>query len=116
MAKSIYQNNLDILIKNLEQKKAEGDYKKPSLLLHACCGPCSSYVLEYLAELFDITVYYYNPNIYPETEYFRRKEELKDFYTKFPPVLKNIIQVVEAEYNPDDFFSSITSLFVSPEQ
>ena len=49
----------------------------PSLLLHACCGPCSSYVLEYLSKYFNITILYYNPNIYPEEEYRRRLEELK---------------------------------------
>ena len=45
---------------------------KPSLLLHSCCGPCSSYVLEYLTRYFDITVLYYNPNIQPEAEYEKR--------------------------------------------
>ena len=46
---------------------------KPNLLLHACCGPCSSYVLELLVKYFNITVLFYNPNIYPEEEYIKRK-------------------------------------------
>ena len=58
---------------------------RPKLLLHACCGPCSSYVLEYLCKYFEITVLFYNPNIYPAEEYTRRLEELKAFYLKFVP-------------------------------
>lgn len=98
--KSNYQKELDNLICTLGNKK-------PSLLMHACCGPCSSYVLEYLADIFDITIFYYNPNIYPEEEYFRRLNELKTFYTKFPPVLKNIIKVIEERYDPEDFYSAV---------
>lgn len=97
-----FQKELDELLLKLKKEQT-----KPSLLLHACCGPCSSYVLEYLAQYFSITVYYYNPNIYPKEEYFRRLNELKELYTKFPPVLNNNIQVVEDEYNPEDFFDAI---------
>lgn len=59
-----FQKRLDSL---LEEIKESG--KTPSLLLHSCCGPCSSYCLEYLKDYFKITVFYYNPNIYPEEEY-----------------------------------------------
>lgn len=97
-----YQKELDGILEKLSKTNS-----KPSLLLHACCGPCSSYVLEYLASIFDLTVYYYNPNIYPKQEYERRLSELKDFYTKFPPVLQNKISVVEENYNPQEFFDSI---------
>ena len=62
-----YQHKLDEITGGLE--------KRPSLLLHSCCGPCSSYCLEYLKEFFDITVLYYNPNIYPEEEYEHRLAE-----------------------------------------
>lgn len=62
-----YQIELDKLIKQLQ---AEG--RVPKLLLHSCCAPCSSYVLEYLSDYFEITVFYYNPNIYPESEYTKR--------------------------------------------
>ena len=48
---------------------------KKMLLLHSCCGPCSSYVISYLTNYFDITILYYNPNIYPYDEYLKRKEE-----------------------------------------
>lgn len=62
-----YQKELD---KQIEQLQKEG--LVPRLLLHSCCAPCSSYVLEYLSEYFEITVFYYNPNIYPESEYTKR--------------------------------------------
>lgn len=99
MKKSIYQQKLDSLLEEI-------DCSKPSLLLHACCGPCSSYVLEYLCKYFSITVLYYNPNIYPEEEYTRRLNELKTFYTKFPPVLQNKISVIEAPYIPQEFYTA----------
>ena len=70
MEKVNYQKQLD---KILEQIKASNE--TPTLLLHSCCAPCSSYVLSYLVQYFKITVYYYNPNIYPQEEYKKRKEE-----------------------------------------
>ena len=103
MPQSIYQKQLDELLCKLNPNESP----KPSLLLHACCGPCSSYVLEYLASIFDITVLYYNPNIYPQTEYERRLNELKAFYTKFPPVLQNAVHVVECSYNPQEFYDAV---------
>ena len=65
-----YQKEIEGL---MEGFKREG--KRPSLLLHSCCAPCSSYVLEYLSQYFDITVYYYNPNIAPAREYEARVRE-----------------------------------------
>ncbi len=104
-----YQKNLDDVILNIQKKMSEcgDDFKKPSLLLHACCGPCSSYVLEYLSKFFQITVFYYNPNIYPQAEYERRLNELKKLYEKFPPVLEGNVKLVEAEYIPDQFYDGI---------
>lgn len=96
---STYHKELAKIISSLSEK--------PKLLLHACCGPCSSYVLEYLAEYFEITILYYNPNIYPEEEYSRRLQELKDLLKKFPPALKNSVQFTELEYNPEEFYSAI---------
>lgn len=98
--KSSYQKQLDELITSLSDKK-------PSLLLHACCAPCSSYVLEYLSEHFQITILYYNPNIYPQTEYERRLQELIDFLPKFEPAIKNKIQLIQTEYNPEEFYNAI---------
>ena len=80
----------------------------PKLLLHACCGPCSSYCLELLTNYFDITILYYNPNIYPDIEYNRRLDELKDLLTKLPH--KNSINLVEINYNPLDYYQAIKGL------
>lgn len=62
-----YQKELDQLLDTIKKAK-----KVPRLLLHSCCAPCSTYVLEYLSEYFEITVFYYNPNIFPESEYTKR--------------------------------------------
>lgn len=94
-----YQKKLDELLTNVTNK--------PSLLLHACCGPCSSYVLEYLYKYFDITVFYYNPNIYPQEEYQRRLAELKKLYEVFPPALEGKVKVVEEVYDPEDFYKAV---------
>lgn len=120
MSSSPYQKQLDELLKKLASAQTDVRAKlehdkvassksaantKPSLLLHACCGPCSSYVLEYLSQYFAITVFYYNPNIYPQEEYNRRLSELKTFYTKFAPAAN--VRVVEEVYNPEDFYTAI---------
>lgn len=102
--KKNYQKDLDSLIAQLPQQFPSA---RPTLLLHACCGPCSSYVLEYLVRYFDITVYYYNPNIYPAAEYERRLQELKDLYKRFPPALEGHVQVVEAAYDPEEFYAAV---------
>lgn len=67
MEKINFDKKLEEIINNLEYK--------PKLLLHSCCGPCSSYVITYLKDYFDITIFYYNPNIEPEEEYIKRKNE-----------------------------------------
>ncbi len=91
----------------LDDKLAKilSDGKRPRLLLHACCAPCSSYVLEYLSRYFDITVYFFNPNIYPSQEYDFRARELADFLNKitFGDNIKAIIE----EYNGDDFYKAV---------
>ena len=97
-----YQKKLDELIAELT---AAG--RRPSLLLHACCGPCSSYVLEYLSKYFQITVLYYNPNIYPQAEYERRLAELKKLYERFGPVVDYGVKLVECEYEPEQFYEAV---------
>lgn len=104
MPKSPYQIELDKIISRLSLEKS---IKKPTLLLHACCGPCSSYVIEYLSDFFDITIFYYNPNIYPEEEYNRRLEELKNLLPRFEIALKNNVKLVVSHYNQDEFYNSI---------
>ena len=92
-----YQKELE---KTLEQIGREG--RTPSLFLHSCCAPCSSYVLEYLSEYFSITVFYYNPNIYPEEEYWKRVREQEHFISVFPA--KNPISFREGVYEPARFY------------
>lgn len=70
---------------------------RPRLLLHSCCGPCSSAVIERLAEHFTLTVYYYNPNIYPDTEYRRRAAEQAGLLERLG------VPMIEAEYDPAEF-------------
>ena len=102
MSQSNYQHQLDQILSTITE---DSGAKAPTLLLHACCGPCSSYVLEYLFRYFDITVYYYNPNIYPQQEYERRRDELKSFYTRFAPAQG--VKVIEETYNPEDFYIAV---------
>lgn len=101
MQKQNYQTELDKIISSLTNSK------KPTLLLHACCGPCSSYVIEYLAKFFDITILYYNPNIYPKEEYFRRLNELKNLLPRFPEAIKNNVKLVEENYDQNEFYEAI---------
>lgn len=100
-----YQKELDALLAAFPAEPTEK--QRPSLLLHACCGPCSSYVLEYLFKYFDITVFYYNPNIYPQEEYQRRLAELRKLYETFPPALEGKVKVVEEAYDPEDFYRAV---------
>ena len=90
-----YQLKLEELVKNL-------DYV-PKLLLHSCCAPCSSRCIELLSEYFDITVLYYNPNISPEEEYEKRKQEQIKFINEFKT--KNKLDFMDIEYNYDDFLN-----------
>jgi len=86
---------------NNELNKIRNSGIKPHLLLHVCCAPCSSYVIETLHSYFTITVYFYNPNIYPEKEYFRRLNELVKFLGEFPSDQK--IKLITENYSPGDF-------------
>ena len=74
----------------------------PSLLLHSCCAPCSSYVLEYLSRYFQITVFYYNPNITNKEEYLKRKQEQIRLISELPAI--NKINILDADYKPEKFF------------
>ena len=86
---------------------------RPRLLLHACCGPCSSAVLEQLCRYFEITVLYYNPNIWPAAEYHRRAEELERFVAQAHPLG---VTVVEDTYDPQDFYAAAAGLEAEPER
>lgn len=80
----------------------------PRLLLHSCCAPCSSYVLEVLSNYFRITIFYYNPNIYPEEEYEKRKLEEKKFISEFPT--KYPVEFIDCDYDDDSFYQAIKGL------
>lgn len=85
----------------------------PTLLLHSCCAPCSSYVLEYLSPFFKITDLYYNPNITDRDEYEERKEELKRLIKEQPHL--NEVTFLEGKYDPESFFKISKGLEKEPE-
>lgn len=101
-----YQKELDRLIASLKGRR-------PTLLLHACCAPCSSYVLEYLSQFFEITLFYYNPNIAPESEYRYRVSELKRLVAEMLP--ESGITVLEGNYDPERFLRAVKGLEQEPE-
>ena len=109
MNKRNYQKELDRLI---EQYQKEG--RTPSVLLHVCCAPCSSYCLEYLSEYFDITVYYYNPNITKPEEYAYRLSEEKR-YIALRTDFRHPVGMTESEYDPKVFFEAVRGLEKEPE-
>ncbi len=86
---------------------------KPTLLLQVCCAPCSSYVMEYLSRYFDITLYFYNPNISPEGEYTFRLEELRRLTTELPEARG--VKLSEGEYNHQAFLDMARGLETLPE-
>ena len=94
MNKINYQKELDKITDSLN-----GDV--PKLFLHSCCAPCSSYTLEYLSNYFDITVYYFNPNISPKAEFDKRYAEQKRLIEALPS--KHTIKLVCGEYDHNDF-------------
>ena len=95
MNNNIDHTNYDLVMQE-ELKHLEG---RPTLLLHVCCGPCSSNVIKMLSEYFDITIYYSNSNIYPEEEYNRRYQELLNFIPRFNKDYNQHIKVVEDAYD-----------------
>lgn len=91
-----YQKVMDNTILDIIEKEVT-----PSLLLHSCCAPCSSYVLEYLSKYFKITIFYYNPNVYPEEEFIKRLEEEKRLINEM--TFKNEVSIIEGKYDNDNF-------------
>ena len=91
-----------------EIKKNQEENKVPALLLHSCCAPCSSYCLEYLSQYFSITVFYYNPNIYPPEEYTKRVEEQRYLIEQLPA--RNPISFLEGAYEETRFYDTVRGL------
>lgn len=103
-----FQKELDQIIEALSRSG-----EVPSLLLHCCCAPCSSYTLEYLSQYFNITVYFYNPNISPAEEYQKRVDELKRLITELQPVHPILYEA--APYDPALFYKEVRGLEKEPE-
>ncbi len=103
-----YQKELE---RRIERFRKDG--KVPHLLLHSCCAPCSSYVLEYLSEYFDITLFYYNPNITSRDEYLKRVAEVRRLIAGLP--VKHPISFIEGEYEPRGFTAAVKGLENEPE-
>ena len=106
--KQNFQKQLDIFLSTLPSENV------PSLLLHSCCGPCSTYVLSYLAKYFNITIYFYNPNIMPEPEYKLRLETQKEVLNKLK--LPHEVKLIEGAYDRNEFLKSIAGLENEPER
>lgn len=106
MMKENYQKKLDCIIEGLQDER-------PSLLLHSCCAPCSSYVLEYLSKYFQITVYYYNPNIDSKEEYEKRVEEQRRLISEmeFPEE----VAFIKEEFCPKEFYEAVKGYEKEPE-
>ena len=104
MNKINYQKQLEKILNDINGQK---------LLLHSCCAPCSSYVLSYLSDYFQISVLYYNPNISDEGEYNKRKSEqlrlISELPAKFP------ITIIDCDYEPEKFFEISKGLENCPE-
>lgn len=109
MNKRNYQREMDILLEKLKLEE-----KTPTILLHSCCAPCSSYCLEYLTEYFNIAVFFYNPNISSKEEYSLRLSEQKRLIEEMPK--KNSITLIEGEYRPSDFYEIARGLEDAPER
>lgn len=86
---------------------------KPKLLIHSCCAPCTSYVLEYLSQHFDFTLLYYNPNISPKSEFEYRVNELKRLVSEMP--LDKEINIEIPEYNDREFYDEVNGMEDIPE-
>ncbi|MCI8453670.1 MAG: epoxyqueuosine reductase QueH [Lachnospiraceae bacterium] len=105
-----YQKELDRLLTQIGE---EGAF--PRLLLHSCCAPCSSYVLEYLSRYFRITVFYYNPNIAPESEYVARAVEQERLIKTMSAGLPRPVSFICGEYRPEVYYEAVRGYEGEPE-
>ena len=102
-------------MRKFDKVVAEFGEEKPSLLLHSCCGPCSSAVIELLAKYFDVTVLWYNPNLWPEEEFDKRlatQKQLIECLEKDGSKAK----LIECDWSCEDYFSSVKGLENEPEE
>lgn len=112
MNKINYQKILDKILENIKK-----DNVRPKLLVHSCCAPCSSYVLEYLNDYFDITVLYYNPNISPKEEYEKRKaEQIRFIHERFSDDnTNNKVSFMDCDYESEKYAEIVKGLEKEPE-
>lgn len=103
-----FQKELDRVIASLPETG-----EKPRLLLQGCCGPCSSYVLEYLTRYFAVTLLFYNPNIRPEAEYDKRLAALKELLAKMPEGAS--VELIEPGWRGGEFTEAVSGLEREPE-
>ena len=103
-----YQKEMERILDQITK-----DEKVPRLLLHSCCAPCSSYVLEYLSPFFRITDFFYNPNISPESEYKKREEELERLIERMP--FQNRPVFLSGAYCPEKFYEMAKGMESIPE-
>lgn len=92
--------------KKMEEIIGSFDGERKTLLLHACCAPCSSYVMEYLTKYFDITILFYNPNIHPSEEYEKRLQEEKRLIAAAFPQVK----LLTIGYDPAEYYCAVKGL------
>lgn len=109
-----YQKELDKITEQIKIEIENGGSKR-KLLIHSCCAPCSSYCLLYLSEFFDITCYFYNPNISPESEYVKRAEEITRFITTVNDEYNLNIKLIKGEYDPERFYALTKGMEDIPE-
>ena len=102
-----YQKKLDALLEEISRQTQQGA-KVPRLFLHSCCAPCSSYVLEYLSDYFEITDFFYNPNIEPPEEYRRREEELVRLIAEMKP--RYPVHFCAGRYDPGEYYRAVKGL------
>lgn len=108
-----YQRELDRILAHIRPEQGSDGGAAPRLLLHSCCAPCSSYVLEYLSEYFEITDFFFNPNIEPESEYRKRECELERLIERMNPA--HPISFVKGDYDPARFYAAVRGLEHIPE-
>lgn len=108
MSNRNYQKELDQLLDQILKDESGSGSRVLRLFLHSCCAPCSSYVLEYLSEYFEICDFFYNPNIEPEAEYRHREEELQRLIREMKP--KHPISFVSGDYDPKKFYEAVRGL------
>lgn len=107
------KKNYDQLLVDLLEKH-NLNQEVPRVLLHSCCAPCSSYVIECLSKYCDLTILYYNPNISPVEEYEKRKKEQKRLIEEIPKIHR--IDMIDCDYDNDLYVSAIKGLENEPER